>query len=195
MSEASQWPQTSVFSDTLKILCLDTNTAQGNLLESSVIPLQEDVDAALASMSGMYEDTLALIGDLQDDLTGHTGDTAAHIEALSWSALSYSNSWANYGSGWQAGQYAKDNEGNLHIIGLIYGEYSTANIIATLPTGYRPAYPQVVCSLLQRIGSGIQIADVRITTAGVIWLSNWSTLNGASTVGLVSLNLPSFPVS
>jgi hypothetical protein len=59
-----------------------------------------------------------------------------------WTALSYVNSWADYGAGWSTGAYCKDQFGFVHLKGLIKNGTVGATI-ATLPAGYRPAYRQL----------------------------------------------------
>lgn len=47
------------------------------------------------------------------------------------------NSWANFGSGFEGARYWKDNEGIVHLEGLIGGGNSPT-LIFILPSGYRP---------------------------------------------------------
>ena len=56
-------------------------------------------------------------------------------------ALDYAsagNSWVDFGSGFQVGEYWKDTMGVVHVTGYIKSGTDVATI-ATLPPGYRPA--------------------------------------------------------
>jgi hypothetical protein len=58
-----------------------------------------------------------------------------------WSALSLQNGWANYPSanfGPPGLQYTKDQEGFVHLRGALTGGSATENLVATLPSGFRP---------------------------------------------------------
>lgn len=59
-----------------------------------------------------------------------------------WTALPFTNSggttWANFGAPWQTGRYRKVGD-IVYLEGLVKRTAGSGNIIATLPTGYRPA--------------------------------------------------------
>lgn len=58
-----------------------------------------------------------------------------------WSSLSLQNGWANYPSasfGPPGLQYMKDQEGFVHLRGTLTGSSATENLVATLPSGFRP---------------------------------------------------------
>ena len=58
-----------------------------------------------------------------------------------WSSLSLQNGWANYpstGYGPPGLQYTKDEEGFVHLRGALAGGSATENLVATLPSGFRP---------------------------------------------------------
>lgn len=82
--------------------------------------------------------------------------TVTAITAENWIAPgSLLNSWANWGSGFNAAGYYKDPFGRVHLRGLMKnGTVATGStgVIFTLPSGYRPAnveiYPVVSNSVL-----------------------------------------------
>lgn len=64
--------------------------------------------------------------------------TMTPTESLgNWQAPTFTNGWSNYGSGFQALQYTRDNSGLVHIRGVVTGGASGTSIF-TLPVGYRP---------------------------------------------------------
>lgn len=93
-----------------------------------------------------------------------------------WTGFSYSNSWANFGSGLQVGQYKKDNFGNVYLRGIMTPGTQTAGItILTLPAGYRPATSsQLIYGVADN--GGVQSARrLDLSTAGVLTLSAMGT--------------------
>lgn len=65
--------------------------------------------------------------------------------AEGWDALPFMNGWTNYGGGWEAGGYRKDQLGLIHLRGLIThasGVPSTSTIFV-LPPGYRPQHGRI----------------------------------------------------
>jgi hypothetical protein len=78
---------------------------------------------------------LAIIGVVIWLLVRDTGTTGT------WSSLSLQNGWANYSSanfGPPGLQYTKDQEGFVHLRGALAGGSATDNLVATLPSGFRP---------------------------------------------------------
>ena len=55
-----------------------------------------------------------------------------------WNPIPFVNSWVNYDSGYNPGGYYRDNNGIVHLRGLI--KSGTNDSICTLPAGYRPGY-------------------------------------------------------
>lgn len=97
-----------------------------------------------------------------------------------WQALSYSGSWATYGSPFQTGGCMKDDQGRVFLRGVLArsGTASAGETMFTLPVGYRPASK----AMFNAMQSG-SWARVDISNAGVV---TWET--GASTsVGFLSL--------
>lgn len=81
-------------------------------------------------------------GDGQLVIEGATNGAMFVLEedgGLGWVTPSLSNSWTDFGSGYQGARYCKDALGWVHVEGLVKdGSPDTATIF-TLPAGYRPA--------------------------------------------------------
>lgn len=58
--------------------------------------------------------------------------------AVPWQPLAYATGWANYGSGFELGQYRKVGD-EVQLRGLINCGTGAGATIATLPVGYRPS--------------------------------------------------------
>lgn len=92
-----------------------------------------------------------------------------------WNTPSYVNSWADFGSTWLGGAYAKDPLGQVHMIGLI--KSGTAGTVTTLGADYRPDrdYEAVTIS-----NSGL--AFIKVTKAGEVsfptYSTTWTSLSG-----------------
>jgi hypothetical protein len=70
-----------------------------------------------------------------------TADTANSLPALSWTNLTLSNGWAQYGTVTTYGgvpAFTKDHEGFVHLTGVLSGASKTSNFAFTLPAGFRP---------------------------------------------------------
>lgn len=80
-----------------------------------------------------------------------------------WTAVSsFTNSWVNFGSGYNDAAYYKDPFGIVHLRGLVKsGTIGTG--IFTLPSGYRPPNIQV-----HAIASNAAFGYIDISTAGVV---------------------------
>jgi len=69
----------------------------------------------------------------------------------SWTVPTLLNSWVNYGSGYNAVGYFKDNLGIVHLRGLVKdGTINTT--VFQLPNGYRPAYKEMHTSSAKQGG-------------------------------------------
>lgn len=63
-----------------------------------------------------------------------------------WITPTFTNSWVNYGAGYNDAGYRKDAEGWVHLRGLVKNGTDGASIF-TLPVGYRPAATELlVCA-------------------------------------------------
>ncbi len=102
------------------------------------------------------------------------------ISQESWTAVSFTNSWVDYGATWTTAAYFKDSLGVVHLKGLI--KNGTINASAfTLPVGYRPAEP----TMFSTASSGGGGADrIEIGATGVVNIvvtaNGWVTLSGIS---------------
>ncbi len=90
-----------------------------------------------------------------------------------WTGLAYSNSWTDFGAGFQAGQYRKLANGQVCVRGTLSGGTQTAGTtIFTLPAGARPP---ATTGLIATDSTTVDvIIQLRISTAGVV--TNLSTL-------------------
>lgn len=96
----------------------------------------------------------------------------------SWTTLTFQNSWAYYGGNLSTPQYTKASDGLVTVKGMVSGGTTTAGtIIATLPSGYRPAGELLLAGY-----SNGAYARVDINTSGNILFeagSNvWFSLDG-----------------
>jgi len=80
-------------------------------------------------------------------ITNYSGSGNSIIEAVEiqkvptlepWRAVTFQNGWGNYGGAYGTAAYYKDNNGIVHIRGLIAGG-TIGGCVFTLPVGYRPA--------------------------------------------------------
>ena len=84
-----------------------------------------------------------------------------------WTAVTFSGSWVNYGSPYYNAAYFKDAMGFVHLRGRVHVSGSvitTDSNIFTLPTGYRPAAEMVFAVQ----GSGPTTSFVKIVATGVV---------------------------
>jgi len=66
----------------------------------------------------------------------------AQIPGIAWTRLSLENGWAEYSSEHKYGgvpAYAKDDQGFVHLTGVVTGISATKAVLATLPVAFRPA--------------------------------------------------------
>ncbi len=78
----------------------------------------------------------------------------------------YSNSWVNYGSGYQPGGFMKDSFGFVHLFGAVKnGTVSTT--IFTLPVGYRPVHPAAT-PYTKPVASLASTGFITIGTTGLV---------------------------
>lgn len=97
------------------------------------------------------------------------------------SAPTFTNGWVNFGSGFRAAGFWKDQFGIVHLEGLIHsGTVSTTStgIAFTLPLGYRPS-ADVFCVTLSNDALG-QVRVGADGTVGILPPSNntWVSLDG-----------------
>lgn len=115
---------------------------------------------------------------LERDVDYVRGDT-------SWTVVSaFSNSWANYGSGYDPAAYRKEGDW-VKLRGLIAGG-TNAQIAFTLPTGYRPPYQQIYPSLQNSV-----FGRVDVQTTGAVLINP----NGTGSTAYVPLDDITFSVN
>lgn len=81
-----------------------------------------------------------------------------------WVAPTLTNSWVNFGGGYENAGYYKDRHGIVHLRGLVKSG-TTATAIFTLPTGYRPATYKIFPA-----ASGTGYARLDVQTSGVVMM-------------------------
>jgi hypothetical protein len=82
--------------------------------------------------------------------------------ALTVTAVTFANSWVNYGAGHQTAGYYKDAQGIVHIQGLVKsGTVDTT--IFTLPIGFRPTLFEIFVGLCN---SSNTYSRINITSTG-----------------------------
>lgn len=99
-----------------------------------------------------------------------------------WTAFTYQNSWANFGSGFSTGGYYLSPDGRVYLRGVVTGG-AASTVITTLPAGFRPQYRSVRCCM-----SSYGANRVDIQTDGTVlflpstsWSStSWLSLDGIS---------------
>ncbi len=107
--------------------------------------------------------------------------------ATGWSNIGLGASWVNYGSTYSTAQYKKGADDIVSLRGLIKsGTATSGTVIATLPTGYRPA-KNVICTTITYDSAQASAAGARIDVAsdGRIYiregvLTNWVSLAGCN---------------
>lgn len=98
--------------------------------------------------------------------TEHNGD-GTHISSEDWIAVSFENSWVNYGGGYAAAEYYKDYDGVVHLKGMI--KNGTRNVTAfTLPTDYRPVDRRLFGTISSAALPAIDVGRIDITSAGAV---------------------------
>lgn len=73
---------------------------------------------------------------------GPQGPVGGVAQAEKWQALNFQNNWSNFGAGYEAGGFRKDASGTVQLRGVVKRN-AGANVIATLPPGYRPGAVEV----------------------------------------------------
>lgn len=94
-----------------------------------------------------------------------------------WQSLSFNTGWGDYGAPYQTGQYKRVGD-FVFLRGLVKRSSGVATIIATLPSGYRPA---AFCHAATT--SSNAFAEIDINSSGQIDLAigsatAWVSLNG-----------------
>jgi hypothetical protein len=87
------------------------------------------------------DDSLWVVGNLSV-----SGDISiagnARRSGEAWTAVTFTNSWADYGSTYAPAAYRKDAQGYVHLRGLIKSG-TLGSAAFTLPAGFRPGYTNI----------------------------------------------------
>ncbi|MES2137005.1 MAG: hypothetical protein V4502_08105 [Pseudomonadota bacterium] len=171
-SGALPFPMTGVFS----VSIADPTTKVVKTL-LRVDGINSATQFATTSIAGL--DVNAVVGDLVEAVQDKRSLTA-FVQGPAWVGLSYSNGWADFGMGLQAGQYTKDGTGRVWLRGIIAPGTRTAGVtIMTLPAGFRPPAATVIYFYTDQGSPGTTLPQrMDITTGGVI--TNTFAVNGAS---------------
>lgn len=108
-------------------------------------------------------------------------EASANSVRTAWAAVTFTNSWVNYGSGFQEVQYRK--VGDMVQLRGTMKNGTTAGPAFTLPVGFRP--PAVNYLFIPAVTSDYKVAACSVNTSGAFTVSNYET-SGAGN-GLVSL--------
>mgnify|MGYP001812225096 CR=1 FL=1 len=131
-------------------------------------------DATTTIQAFSTSGTAKVVFDLDGTEVMTVTPAGVSVDEESWSAPSMSNSWVDYGSGFQTARYRKEHNGVVRIEGLI--KSGTAGTVFTLPTGYRPASAMMFSA---RGNTGMHRLNVAST--GVVsfttYDTNYMTLN------------------
>jgi hypothetical protein len=105
-------------------------------------------------------------------LQGPIGPAGIAPAPEAWKPLPFVSGWADYGGGYMAAGYRKDQLGKVHLRGMLTlstGVPARSSTIAVLPPGYRPS-----AGLLFTVGAGQPESTARIELAvdgQLLWTS------------------------
>lgn len=116
----------------------------------------------------------------------HPGTIAPSATSTSWTALTYSNDWADTGGAFGPGRYRLSETGLVELQGVIEDDSGTVGsgqtIIAVLPAGFRPG-EELRWLVHAKVGGFELGADLVIQTGGALL---WGGATG-STVTAIGL--------
>ena len=99
-----------------------------------------------------------------------------------WTGFAYQNSWADFGGGFQTGQFRKDRSGRVWLRGLLAcGTTTGGTVMLALPAGFRPTGNGT--ELLGALGSGGFDDRIDVATGGNV-VYNGSACSFLSLSGL-----------
>lgn len=90
-----------------------------------------------------------------------------------WNGFSFGSGWANYGGGYHNGSLKRVGD-LVFLRGLVYRFTGTGTVIATLPSGYRPASTCVMWVQTNTGGGRIDIwtdGTINYVSGGLTWIS------------------------
>lgn len=142
--------------------------------------IREAIERLLPShIPGLTVDDLIVAGLL--DVQGSTNNHRQLFTVGSTGASPFTNNWTNFGSGYANAAYWKDENGVVHLEGLI--KSGTLGVAAfVLPPGYRPSAARIFTTFSNNTVGAIQIqADGSVQPLAIGTASNASySLNGIS---------------
>lgn len=99
---------------------------------------------------------------------------AGLIQTEVWTAVPYLTGWADFGSGFQVGQFAVDVAGFVHLRGLTAhsAAYTFPAAVCTLPPGARPAAEEAFTCAMGDFSTGQVTARVDVRPDGVVYVQN-----------------------
>lgn len=141
-------------------------------LSGTYLPLAGGTMSGAITFSGTQLGTYSLGGTptLASDLTVTAGkfvnvatNSATVPPTITWTAVTYANSWVDFGTPYIAAGYYKDALGFVHLRGLSKDGTPGATMF-TLPTGYRPA----ATVFQSNITNGTVASAILISSAGAV---------------------------
>jgi hypothetical protein len=116
-----------------------TNAATADIL---AIVDPADNTSKRTTVGGLVNAILSLVASKQD----------------AWTAPTFSNSWVNFGSGYETAGYMRDSLGYVHLKGMI--KTGAINSVAfTLPAGYRPTAIRLFGVISNNVTGGVEVAS------------------------------------
>jgi hypothetical protein len=110
------------------------------------------------------------------------------IAQEAWTAVSYGTGWADYSVGYLGVSYMKDSLGFIHIRGMAKKTSGTADLVFTLPAGYRPANRLIFSAQAYDYGTGYTYGRVDVQTNGKVTVENPGTLAVGDWVSFGAIN-------
>lgn len=120
-------------------------------------------------------------------VTGGTG----YYTPTDWTAVTFQNSWVNYGAPYQSAAYRRTTDGRVFLRGLVKGGTVPATIF-TLPVGHRPPASCIFMGLSNHATNPLSSATrIDITSTGTVGAGDPIT-TGSDPSGYLSLEGISF---
>lgn len=118
------------------------------------------------------------------------GDLWVDNSTPTWIAPTFTNSWGNYGGGFNTAGYVKDAMGFVHLRGLV----SSGSVAAmfTLPSGYRPASACIFVCPCNHTASPPGNARVDVSAGGAVSLVSYAASSNNAWVSLDGITFATF---